>query len=104
MSRSVEHPPYLREGTSHDAAHSVKDHTPTLRERVYKTMWVSGKWGRTDEELAEILGLDLNTARPRRWELEREGKIVDSGMRRKTRSGRSAIVWTLAERQGELAL
>lgn len=91
------HPPYSREATSHDAAHQIEDHTPTLRERVYTL--ISLRNGITDEEIAEHLGLEMNTARPRRWELERQGLIYDSGVRRKTKSGRAAILWVIAEQQ-----
>lgn len=47
----------------------------------------------TDEELCVRLKMDPNTERPRRWELSEAGKIVDSGKRRKTRTGSPAIVW-----------
>lgn len=47
----------------------------------------------TDEELQKDLGLPPNTERPRRNELVRQGKVHDSGARRKTETGRNAIVW-----------
>lgn len=48
---------------------------------------------RTDDELQHALGLPPNTQRPRRVELVRQGKVRDSGVRRKTETGRNAIVW-----------
>ena len=51
--------------------------------------------GATDEEIVEALGMNPNTERPRRKELQEQGWIVDSGIRRRTSSGTSAIVWTL---------
>lgn len=47
----------------------------------------------TDDELQVDLGLPPNTERPRRVELVRQSKVRDSGARRKTATGRNAIVW-----------
>lgn len=49
--------------------------------------------GLTDEEIATRTGLMGNTVRPRRAELAERTLIRDSDRRRKTRSGRSAVVW-----------
>lgn len=54
--------------------------------------------GGTDEELQQDLDMPANTQRPRRRELQVMGLIVDSGKTRATRSGRQAVVWTLAPR------
>lgn len=39
------------------------------------------------------LGMEGNTQRPRRWELEEAGQVLDSGMTRQTSKHRSAKVW-----------
>lgn len=49
--------------------------------------------GLTDEEIQGLTGLSPSTERPRRIELERAGKLFDSGDVRRTRSGRYAVVW-----------
>lgn len=51
--------------------------------------------GATDEEIADELGMNPSTVRPRRIELARRGLIVEAGTRR-TRSGRMATVWRKA--------
>lgn len=54
--------------------------------------------GQTDEALMNITGLGANTLRPRRRELQLMGKVRDSGKTRLVASGKSAVVWELAER------
>lgn len=79
--------------TSMQAADSL---TPSrlndLQDRVYRFLKSRGDHGATDEQLADGLGLNPSTARPRRIELVRLNLVV-KGDRRKTRSGRSADAW-----------
>lgn len=49
--------------------------------------------GATDEEIQIALAMNPSTQRPRRIELVALEEVVDSGMRRPTKSGRSAVVW-----------
>lgn len=70
--------------------------TKTLRAKVYDFIAKRPAKGATLEEIELGLKLSGNTVRPRRKELEERGLIRDSGMRRKTVSGRDAIVWVLA--------
>lgn len=49
--------------------------------------------GATDEEIIRCVGYSPNTVRPRRVELTHQGLLYDSGQRRKTASGKPAIVW-----------
>ncbi len=49
--------------------------------------------GLTDEEGSDLTGIRMSGYGPRRLELVRAGKLVDSGERRPTKSGLSAIVW-----------
>lgn len=65
-----------------------------LREKVWDCI-KSHPQGITDEGIAAQTGLDPNTARPRRLELEKAGRIVASGTA-KTRSGRKAVTWVVA--------
>lgn len=52
-----------------------------------------GWFGATIDEISEALDILTATVCPLRLDLEREGKIVDSGRRRDTRHGRPAAVW-----------
>lgn len=79
--------------TSHAAAERIEPAADTLRAEVYSWIVRNGLYGSTDEETAEALSMAGNTQRPRRVELMDGGHVVDSGRRRKTRSGRNAVVW-----------
>lgn len=93
-------PPSVPKPTSESAAESVKPSADRLRRMVLDHIIACG--GCTDAEGQAALGMDGNTYRPRRWELERAGMVRDSGATRRTASGRMATVYTLAER-GERA-
>lgn len=56
-----------------------------------------GARGATDEEIRTALELGESTARPRRSEMAKCGKVVDSGDRRASSKGCAMIVWVLAE-------
>lgn len=79
--------------TSTDAAESIAPAVGTLQARVYEFLKSKADRGATDEEMQ--LGLDMSpsTQRPRRVELVRKGLVIDSGEKRETKSGRSAVVW-----------
>ncbi len=88
--------PYVaRSETSKAAGEKIKDPARTLRQRVLAFLQQCGTAGATDEEICEALNLASDTSRPRRVELVRGGLAVDSGERRRTRSGRMAVVWVL---------
>jgi hypothetical protein len=53
--------------------------------------------GVTDEEGQANMELDGNSYRPMRVTLYKHGYIEDSGVTRKTKSGRSAVVWRVTE-------
>ena len=81
--------------TSMFAAHTLK-----TRERVarYWLEMAAEPMGVTISEIKLRYGLDHNTASPRQTELHRGvGVLVDSGLRRKTSSGKPATVFKLAE-------
>lgn len=85
--------PYARDSpTSRDAAERIEPSADTLRRMVLDH--VRGcQGGATCDEVEEKLGLRHQTASARLWELHKAGLVVDSGRTRKTRSGRSAVVW-----------
>lgn len=82
--------------TSRDAAVRIAKDAETLRQQVYAYIVSRGGHGATDEEGQAKLCMDGNTYRPRRRELETAGVVMDSGQRRATSSGRSAVVWMAA--------
>jgi hypothetical protein len=86
--------PFQRHSPTSQAAAESMGNPATLRRKVYELLAGAHMgWGRTDEEIQDALGMPANTERPRRRELERAGLVRDSGRKRPTRSGRSAVVW-----------
>jgi len=79
--------------TSEEAAESIAKDTQRLRRLVYEEIRESG--GLSCDEIEERLGMKHQTCSARVHDLHALGRIRDSGMRRKTRSGRNAIVWVL---------
>jgi hypothetical protein len=84
-------------GTSERAAAQIAEHTPTLRERVAAFIVSRGPEGATDEEAGLALRIRAQTLTPRRGELVKAGRVVDSGRRRRTTTGRTAAVWVVVE-------
>lgn len=83
--------PFSDTETSRDAARSVEKSAPRLRQIVLQTIRDAVD-GCTDDEIEIITGLSHQTASARRRELVLSGEIVPNGDRRKTRSGRTAVV------------
>ncbi len=84
--------PYQKHSqTSKDSAMNLPN-ANTLEERVYKCLLIS-RGGMTDEKIQTTLNMNPSTQRPRRVRLVEKGLVIDSGMKRKTRSGRNAVVW-----------
>jgi len=80
--------------TSHEAASSVRN----VRESQQLILWYLVNIGpKTDEDIYEYAmvqkAMSPSGARTRRSELVRQGLVVDSGERRKTKAGRQTIVW-----------
>ena len=82
--------------TSRLAAESVCSIAKTLRERVFREIAARGPTGATDDEVQVTLAMNPSTQRPRRIELVAARRVQDSGVKRKTRSGRLAVVWRAA--------
>lgn len=107
LSKSRAMPPVRRNApeTSRIAASLIAGHAGTLRAAVLAFVRERGAFGATDDEGEAGLGIKPQTYTPRRGELAADGLVVDSGARRKTASGRPAIVWVAREfaaiREGE---
>ena len=82
---------HSNETTSKEAAKSMISSADAIRNRVLEAV-VSSR-GATCDELECVLSLSHQTCSARIRELALMGKIKDSGLKRKTRSDRSAIVW-----------
>lgn len=67
----------------------------TLRGLVLKAYHAS-IFGLTADECADLLGEDKLSIRPRVAELKLDGKLTDTGIRRKNASGKSAAVMKIA--------
>jgi hypothetical protein len=78
--------------TSHDAAQSISD---ISGDQQFILEWLNFLGPCTDEELLNSLPSERSPSgvRTRRSELVAMNLVRDSGKRRKTRSGRNAIVW-----------
>lgn len=87
--------------TSQDVV--VKMRAGTLqRDVLSKIATYSALWdGITDDELEELLGRTHQSVSAARNILVRKGLVTDSGLRRNTRSGNKAIVWTRTMRPSE---
>ena len=86
--------PYARgSDTSKEAAESIEPSSGTLRAHVLGFIKRRGKRGMTCDELEHASGLTHQTASARINELMKLQAIRDSGKRRRTRSGRNAVVW-----------
>lgn len=85
----------LRHQTRREAQESIDG--PTLRGLVYLAIRKAPD-GLTCDEVEILLGLRHQTASARVHELMRCGSIVEQGRKRRTRSGRNAVVWVSKER------
>lgn len=75
--------------TSHQAAASDRARD---RDRALAALRAAPD-GLTDFELGDAIGRQQTSAGKRRHELMRAGVVCDSGLRRRTPSGATAIVW-----------
>lgn len=88
-------PPSEPVETSEAAARDARPMAGTQRRLLYDVIENRRTVGATDDELEELTGLSHHTVSPRRRELVLAGLVRDSGYRRPTRTGRTAIVWEL---------
>ena len=87
-------PGYQLSETSHAAAKQIQSTAQTLKAACLVTLMSAA---RTADEVAELLGEDILSIRPRIAELKRAGKVFDTGLRRANRSGKSAVVWKVTQ-------
>jgi hypothetical protein len=66
-----------------------------IREKVFRAISLAGSAGVTCDALERQLLLSHQTCSARVNELMRADRIVDRGLRQKTRSGRNAVAWVL---------
>jgi hypothetical protein len=84
--------PYQRHSvTSQEAATEIAGSVASLRRKVYELIDKNGPL--TDEEIQTALNMNPSTQRPRRIELVERDLVVDSGEKKKTKSGRWAVAW-----------
>ena len=84
--------------TAFDAAESVKGIATAREIAALQWLRLQAGYGGTADEVADGLGWEERySARPRLSMLRAQGKIVDSGIRRKGVSGRQQAVWVLPQ-------
>lgn len=85
--------------TSEAAAESMATHAGAIRERVFGfILGTTPAGGTTCDNIEKWLRLRHQTASARVWELFHAGRIVDSGKRGRTRSGRRAVIYVVPAR------
>ena len=81
--------------TQAEAARRIAPLAPGKRLAVFRWIEQRGEAGSTDHESAAATGFPLQTICGRRNELMEMGLVRDSGARRTTPSGCSAVVWVV---------
>ncbi len=84
--------------TSLDAYNSLLDTLPKVDAKILAEVKLRGVAGSTCDEAEVNLEMRHQTCSAGFTRLKQKGIINDSGMRRRTRSKRFAIVWELSER------
>ena len=85
----LDYPAHNYTDTSKSAFNNKKDKL-TKREQVYEYIFTASS---TNYELSEMLNMPLSSVCARVRELQLTGHIEDSGKRRETPYGKTAIVW-----------
>jgi hypothetical protein len=88
-------PAQSHSATSMAAARDIRPSAAAMREQVYAALAAAGDAGMTDEQIQDALNMGGSTQRPRRGELQKAGRVRDSGRTRPTRSGKPAVVWVI---------
>jgi predicted ArsR family transcriptional regulator len=82
-------------GTSELAYEKIAPHKAILQRLCLEAFEEVEEWGATADEIANRLGLDLFSVRPRITELYQDGKIELTTLRRKNEKGNSQRVYKL---------
>lgn len=83
--------PHNGTDTSEAAAESLKDYAGELGHRIWKYLGIHGPL--TCEELESCLDMSHQTVSGRLTVLRDNGRVVDTGERKRNRTGRMAILW-----------
>lgn len=87
-------PPHVAgSDTSRAAAEAIRPHVLRQQDRVLASISARHSDGMTCDEVEVALGLSHQTASARIRDLVKAGAIVDSDIRRPTRTGRKAAVY-----------
>lgn len=89
-----EAPGFKVSGPSEQAAEAMGSAANKMR-RAVLAQFATYPGGATADEIAKDLNLSVLSVRPRVSELKRNGKIEQTGARRKNESGMTATVWRL---------
>jgi len=89
--------PSVDTDTSRDAADSIQGVLNAMQSRVLHWIRTQGTDGSTCDEAEVALAMKHQTCSARIRELSLKERILDSGMRRRTRSNRKAIVYVVPE-------
>lgn len=95
-----QHPGWQKTDTSFQAAVDMKPRKQRLQDIVMDCLSFNPQ-GLTTEEVCERTGQDYKALQPRFSELRAEGKITDSGKRRKGASGKNIIVWQAVKEKSD---
>ena len=90
-----------RPQTSYDAYRDVMPRITRLHARIIDAIAIAeraGRRGLTDDEVEQRLGLSHQNVSARSHELRAAGVIEATGIKRRTRNGRPAMVWRLSRR------
>lgn len=79
--------------TAQEASNANGEIRGAIRVKVFQYLLSRGAEGATDYEIATALGMLRTSAGKRRKEIQELGHVEDSGMRRKTDTGSTGIVW-----------
>lgn len=90
-------PGFTNFSTSREAAKAVAPSAKSLRAVALRLITEAGSQGLTTNELTARMGVERDSVQPRTSELKAEGRIRDSGHRRRNENGKNAIVWVAVE-------
>lgn len=94
MTAYPHQPSYKARDTARAAAHAMREKDPPLRDQVLSLL----KLGDANaDEIANLLGQNPLSIRPRCSQLAALGLIEDSHVRRPSSLGSPAIVWTVVK-------
>lgn len=90
-------PPFQKSSdTSREAAKEIIQHVSRLESEVLDHIRSCGRYGATCDEICDRTKMGVQTVSARINGLKRKGLIEANGLRRATRSGRSAQVYEVA--------